>query len=149
MNKLFSIFLIAMIASISFAYALPSVGDTGADTTYSGTNNYKVCRADQNSAWVSADNSGTYSPITVCQTLGYTSVEAVGGTCGTVCGYCGSSVETYDGAGGDQNLLRYTVTWMCGTYTGPIDDADVPEFGIIAGLAVLGLAGIFIYKKRS
>ncbi len=38
---------------------------------------------------------------------------------------------------------------MCeGTYDGGQSGNDVPEFGILAAVGVLGLAGLFLYRKR-
>jgi len=85
-----------------------------------------VCRADANSAWISGMNFGIYQSVQICNYLGFASVIAHGGTCGTVCGYCnngGSGCGTtsnagyvFDGTGlscGFPNLC-YTVHWLCG-----------------------------------
>ena len=60
--------------------------------TYGASGTWIVCRADANSAWISADNynGGVYESLQICNYLGYDTVTANGGTCGTVCGYCGN-----------------------------------------------------------
>ncbi len=151
MKKLLSLLLLVAALSLSFAYAVPDVGDTGVDTTYSPNNNYIVCRADTQSAWVSANTGGTYDASGVCNTLGYAGADAFGGTCGDVCGYCGDNVETYDGAGGSLTRLGYTVNWRCVDFVGDDNggDEEVPEFTVIAGVIVLLGAGAYVYRKRS
>ena len=47
---------------------------------------YVVCAADENTAWVSADNFGQYHPELICAELGYARVTRWGGTFGSVCG---------------------------------------------------------------
>lgn len=150
MNKLIVLSMLTLLVAMSVAFALPSAGDKGVDNSY-GSYNYEVCRADSSSAWLSADNSGTYSPINVCNLLGYADVDAVGGTCGTVCGYCGNQgYEYFDGAGGNKNKLQYTVTWRCVDYQGNDtgNDEEVPEFGILAAAGVLVVAAGFIFLRR-
>ncbi|MBN1502115.1 LPXTG cell wall anchor domain-containing protein [Candidatus Woesearchaeota archaeon] len=153
------VLLALFLLSVVFVAAIPQVGDTGTDTTY-GSYNWKVCRADEDSAWVSADSSGTFSPINVCNGLGYSDVDAWGGTCGDVCGYCyGDSYynpsnipnwEHYDFAGGDKTYLAYTVHWRCVDYAGGQEPGDepIPEFTVIgAGITLLS-AGIYALLKR-
>jgi len=81
-----------------------------------------VCRADADSAWLSANVWGTYNAHLACQSLGYSGATQFGGNCGSVCGYCDFGVsscsnpgqEYYDGAGGySPELLEYTVHWRC------------------------------------
>ncbi len=150
MKKIFIVFL-ALILATSIAAALPSVGDTGVDYTHSDNGyNWYVCRADDASAWISADTLGTYSAINVCTELGYTGVDAWGGTCGDVCGYCGDSIEYYDFGGGGPEELAFTVNWRCTGYEGEVPpNGDVPEFGLIAGaIAVLGAAAIVVSRRK-
>jgi len=91
----------------------PAVGTTGNAGVNSGAN-WIVCRADAATAWVAANRGGNYNPTTACNALGYRSVDAWGGTCGTVCGFCGmDGDETYDGAGGNATALTFTVHWRC------------------------------------
>ena len=51
---------------------------------------YVVCSADCKTAWVSADNIGTYHHQLICKNLGYTKATRWGATCGVVCGFCQS-----------------------------------------------------------
>lgn len=91
----------------------PAVGTGGSYGVISG-NNWTVCRADSSSAWVAANTSGTYNAHAICQQWGYAGATSQGGTCGTVCGYCGTSGrEYYDGGGGSLSSIRYTVHWKC------------------------------------
>ncbi|MBB3047581.1 putative nucleic acid-binding Zn-ribbon protein [Litorivivens lipolytica] len=64
----------------------PTACDTGTDP---GTNSpWVVCEADENRAWISADNGGRYHAELICLELGYRTVGVWGGTCGSVCGFC-------------------------------------------------------------
>ncbi|MFT7520040.1 MAG: hypothetical protein ACI9MC_002184 [Kiritimatiellia bacterium] len=91
----------------------PNVGDTGSFGVISG-NPWKVCRADPSSAWFAANSAGTYQPDRICAEYGYSKATAWGGTCGTVCGYCGrAGDEKYDGGGGNGTELKVTVHWKC------------------------------------
>lgn len=84
-----------------------------------------VCAADDDTAWVSADNAGYFHVDRICQDLGYAHMSQYGGTCGNVCGYCEqpTSCEStgnryFDGAGycGSDELglqICYTVMWEC------------------------------------
>lgn len=91
----------------------PPAGFTGTVGRISG-DGWKVCRADASTAWVAANSGGTYNAVETCQYLGYTGVNAQGGTCGTVCGYCGTAgAETYDGGGGSPTSMSFTVHWRC------------------------------------
>jgi len=138
------VYMIILALISASAMAIPQAGQEGVDTTY-GAYDWVVCRADSDSAWISADSSGTYSPINVCEELGYTGVNAVGGTCGTVCGYCGQDIEHYDGAGGSAEHLEYTVTWRCVSYEGA---QDVPEFSLVGGAIALTGIGLVICRRR-
>lgn len=92
----------------------PAVGTTGTTGVISGAP-WIVCRADSQTAWVAANNAGEYDGVAACQSLGYSGVNAWGGTCGTVCGYCGQlGNEHYDGAGASSpTYIRFTVHWRC------------------------------------
>lgn len=91
----------------------PTVGVTHTTGVVSG-NPWIVCRADSSTAWITSDVSGTYNGIAACQSIGYTSITGNGGTCGTVCGYCGSPTETYDGSNGCVfPQMCNTVAWRC------------------------------------
>ena len=84
------------------------------ETSNGGT--WRVCRADSSTAWISGKGSGVWNSVAICTSLGYSGVNAFGGTCGTVCGYCGSGAETYDNNGtscGWPPNLCYTVHWRC------------------------------------
>ncbi len=88
----------------------PPVGHT--ETSYGGP--WKICRADASTAWLTSNSSGTYHAVNICKYLGYTGVNANGGTCGTVCGYCGSNSEQYDGSNGcTLPMVCNTVAWRC------------------------------------
>jgi hypothetical protein len=88
-----------------------------------------VCSADATTAWISANNTGTYHPVAICQSLGYNTVGEWGGTCGNVCGYCQGATDcsnhgtyifdigAWDGMGfgsdGMGAIIYYTVMWTC------------------------------------
>lgn len=83
--------------------------------------NWVVCEADAQSAWVSSNTSGTYDHHGICQFLGYGQASQWGGSCGDVCGYCESGTScnapgnrTFDGGGTScaPNLCS-TVHWEC------------------------------------
>jgi len=87
-----------------------------------------VCRADANSAWISANNEGIYESVQICNYLGFASVTAYGGTWGTVCGYgsnggdgCGTTSNAgyvFTGSNGCVfPQICYTVQWLCGNPT--------------------------------
>lgn len=130
---------------------LPQTGDTGSDPVTGAP--YVVCRADSNSAWIAHSQHGgdVYNPTAVCQKLGYQTVNSWGGTCGTVCGYCGqSNYEFFDGAGGNAQKLQYTVHWQCqGELHQDEHTQDIPEFGIIGAALLFAGAGIFIARRRA
>jgi len=92
----------------------PAVGTTGNAGVLSGSI-WTVCRADNATAWVASTGGGQYNGVAACQALGYAGVNAWGGTCGTVCGYCGSPNETYDSNGGPTPPTNFgsTVHWRC------------------------------------
>ena len=61
---------------------------------------YVVCEADENQAWISANNTGGYHAELICQELGYTTVSLWSGTCGNICGYCQAATScTNPGSG--------------------------------------------------
>gem|GEM_PF-2776137 len=95
--------------------SVPTVGTTG-DTGVADGADWEVCRADEDTVWVSGGvGGGTYDTTTVCQALGYLGADMFGGNCNTVCGYCGTvGNEQYDGAGaGFPNMYHNTVNWRC------------------------------------
>jgi hypothetical protein len=71
---------------------------------------WKVCRADWDSAWISAQaGGGTYNAVQACQYLGYRTADAWGGNSNQVC-----LTESYNGGGGsDPTSLSITVEWRC------------------------------------
>lgn len=92
---------------------LPVVGSTGTDGVLSG-DQWVVCSVDTDTLWLSSYHTGVYNALVTCNSLGYSNVSAFGGTCGTVCGYCGTSGwQHFDGGGGSVTDLRYTVHWLC------------------------------------
>lgn len=91
----------------------PGVGDESTVGVISG-DPWRVCRRESASAWLAASTSGTYNAVEACQSMGYRTVDAQGGTWGTVCGYNGVlGREYYDGGGGSITSMRYTVHWRC------------------------------------
>ena len=91
----------------------PAVGLEGNFGVNMG-DNWIVCRADEASAWIAANSSGNYQATAICQHLGYARADQWGGTCGTVCGFCGQAgVERYDNNGGGPDALGATVHWHC------------------------------------
>lgn len=108
-------------------------GQTG-ESSYGSP--YIVCRADTETAWVSANSGGQYDALNICNSLGYTYLADWGGTCGTVCGYCGSGgLEHYDGTGyTNENFLSTTVTWLCSN-TAPVASGSVEVDEALAGTA--------------
>ncbi len=91
----------------------PAVGLEGRDGVFDG-DPWRVCRADEESAWIAANSRGNYNPNAICQLLGYERADMWGGTCGTVCGYCNDvGREHYDNGGGNADRLGVTVHWHC------------------------------------
>jgi hypothetical protein len=102
----------------------PPAACTAGFDTETGSN-WVVCTADCSKAWISANTGGTYHATQVCNTLGYGTLAAYGGTCGNVCGYCQAATtcsapgtEKFDNAGNDGTdqygqKLSFTVTWQC------------------------------------
>lgn len=104
-----------LLDCVTFPPPVGLMGCTSAEGVVSG-DCWTVCRADATSAWISSATNGTYSAVSICQALGYSSVDAYGGTCGTTCGYCGTSGrEFYDGVSGCSapDTLCVTVNWRC------------------------------------
>ena len=113
---------------LSAAGTLVTVAPTVCMTSNYGTmsGSWIVCQANATSAWISAaaSSGGTYQADLICKYLGYPSVTAQGGTCGTVCGYCSNggagcgtnstSGYVFDGDGGSVSWLSGTVHWVCG-----------------------------------
>lgn len=102
--------------------------DTGNDPGTAAP--YVVCEADENQAWISADNYGRYHAELICQEAGYRTVSVWSGTCGNVCGFCqgatscenpGAGPESQNkpwssyNAGSDElgNMIANTVQWRC------------------------------------
>lgn len=94
----------------------PPVGLMSNAGQFAGTTPFKVCRADERTAWLSvgANSSSRYNGIIACQSIGYTDVDAYGGNCGSVCGRCGTpGLESYDGSAIGPTNLGFTVDWRC------------------------------------
>ena len=97
----------------------PAVGSTSTAGHAGGVAvPWRVCRSDASTAWF-AINQATgaglplYNVVTACQSAGYTRVEAWGGNCGTICGFCGTAgLESYDSSGA-LPIIGYTVHWRC------------------------------------
>lgn len=122
---------LAMLASIGTASAAPPAQCLAGSSPTSGSP-YVVCSADTTEAWIANGNSsgGTYYPLAICKSLGYSTVTAYGGTCGTVCGYCQPGMscsthgnQTFDNGGAASlaalnggGTLATTVHWKCGGY---------------------------------
>lgn len=118
-----------LVAGTAFAQSSPpAVGTSGTAGRVSG-DSWTVCRADTSTAWIAANSGGSYNAVEACQSVGYTSVTRWGGTCGTVCGYCGTpGSETYDGSGAtDPTLIRFTVHWECSGFVGDEEEEDTVD----------------------
>lgn len=100
------------------------VCDAGTDP-FTG-DEWVVCDADETSAWVSAGpDGGNFHAQAICEGMGYASVGAIGGTCGSPCSFCeaGSSCDAtglraFNGGGNcgsDERglVLCTTVMWIC------------------------------------
>jgi len=82
-----------------------------------------VCSANAMQAWISAQSGGgTYTPLAICQSLGYSQVGPYGGNCNNVCGYCqggtscmnnGSMTFDMGGKSCGVDKLCITVHWIC------------------------------------
>jgi hypothetical protein len=99
----------------------PKPCDSGNFGVLSGAN-WVVCQADAQTAWVSANNSGTYEINKICIHLGYAKASQWGGTCGNVCGYCQGATSCnnvgsrhFDNSTGcsPPNTHCNTVQWEC------------------------------------
>ncbi len=118
--RLLSVFFVVLsvFAADWSAQAAPAQCQTGVDANTSSP--WVVCSADANTAWISANDRGTYNALAICNSLGYATVSRYGGTCGNVCGYCQGATscsspgnKTFDGGGGPATNLRITVQWEC------------------------------------
>ncbi len=102
----------------------PAACDTGTDP-FTG-DAWVVCDATQTSAWISAGpEGGNYHAQAICEGLGYATVGAIGGNCGSPCSFCeaGSSCDAtglraFNGGGDcgsddDGPVLCTTVMWVC------------------------------------
>jgi hypothetical protein len=100
--------------------------NTGVDENTSSP--WVVCEIKEESAWVSADSSGTYSADQICQSIGFSGMDRFGTTGGSVCGWyqgltsscnnTGSRVYNnnglHDDTPGDRVLgLALSVHWTC------------------------------------
>jgi hypothetical protein len=108
----------------------PEACDTGTDPHFGSP--WVVCDADEDSAWISADNVGQFHAEVVCQDLGYDTVSSWSGTCGNVCGYCEAPTSCENPGnrnpenrswaspnGGYTSLggwIHRTVQWECANY---------------------------------
>ena len=102
------------------------------DKDVSGSN-YIICAMNKTGAWITANNNGagcTYAALNICKKYGFTRVGRWGGTCGTICGYCGAwtcqnpqgqfvlgaAFTNFDGGGGNPvggGNISCTVHWEC------------------------------------
>ena len=151
---------IAIAVAAHVAVAQPTSCTTGNDPETGDP--WVVCTADMNGAWISANNAGRYHAAQICQQLGYQGLGQSGGTCGNVCGYCGSPTscsnrgsETFDamadcGSDAFGTILCENVQWECvGPFTGSAARAPVLSptwIGILAGL--LAVVGIRAQRHR-
>lgn len=104
----------------------PVVGATGTLGSFapSGSRNdgWRICRVSGGTAWFASNSRGGYNFHDICKAYGYKGADAWGGTCGTVCGYCGTSGdERYSRTGTvgtvagnlSATQIYYTVHWRC------------------------------------
>ena len=94
--------------SISYTCIGGALSTSGSCTTLPWT----VCRNSGGTAWISANSSGgTFNATSICQSLGFSGVEAYGGTSGSVC-----VSESFDSQNSGTSLsnLSSTVHWRCG-----------------------------------
>lgn len=102
----------------------PDVCDGGVDP-FTG-DPWVVCDATEASAWISSGpDGGNFHAQAICEALGYDSVGAIGGNCGSPCSFCeaGSSCDAtglraFNGGGNcgsddDGPVLCTTVMWIC------------------------------------
>ena len=102
------------------------------DKDISGSN-YIICAISAQGAWITANNNGAgcnYAALNICKKYGFTRVTRWGGTCGTICGYCGNwtcqspqgqfalgaGYTTFDSGGGNPvggGVISCTVHWEC------------------------------------
>ena len=94
---------------------------------------YVVCAINQTGAWISGQNLNgmcMFSALNICKKYGFSRVTRWGGTCGTICGYCGAftcqmpqgqfvvgaAYTNFDGGGGNPAggaNIGCTVHWEC------------------------------------
>ena len=95
---------------------------------------YIICAMNGSGAFITANNAGgggcTYAALAICQKYNFTKVTRWGGTCGTICGYCGAftcqapqgpfslggAYTTFDSGGGNPvggANISCTVHWEC------------------------------------
>lgn len=87
--------------------------DTGNDPGTASP--YVVCEADENQAWISADNIGKYHAELICQEAGYRTVSVWSGTCGNVCGYCQGTTSCENPGAGPEIAGRLWSAYNGGT----------------------------------
>jgi hypothetical protein len=83
-----------------------------------------VCEADADTAWIAANDEGTYEITKICQSLGYLFATQWGGNCQKPCGSCGDAftqcwttgTRYFDGSPSCNAPATYcgTVHWECG-----------------------------------
>lgn len=115
-----TLIILAFATGAAFAQSSspPAVGTSSTVGVLAG-DPWVVCRADTNTAWLSANTYGTYNAVEACQSVGYTSVTNQGGTYGYACGYNGTpGYEYYSGNGGSVTSLQHTVHWECSGFVG-------------------------------
>ena len=112
----------------AFHKTIPEQCDTGTDPKDPNAP-WVVCSADENEAWISANNIGEgYHFEQICRDLGYAGAGNWGGTCGNVCGFCeGTTSCTNHGTryhptpasspnkGTDElgGIIYRTISWLC------------------------------------
>jgi hypothetical protein len=104
----------------------PEACDTGADENTDSP--WVICEVTADSAWISANNTGTYSADQICQSIGFSGIDKFGTTCGSVCGWCQGTTSTCDSHGGrvynnkglqedsstpDNRVLGSSIHWTC------------------------------------
>lgn len=149
-----SSFVLADNPDVSLIFECWSDNDDGTYTAYFGYENREGADVEVESSLSGNVISNTAIPgtFTYPATPSYVSETRQGRTQFYNVDGTNAFSATWDGTG---NLVwsgaGKTATASLGgsecTYQPPVD--EVPEFGLIAGAAVIALAGLFIYKKRS
>jgi len=106
--------------------ATPTVGLTGTYGSFKPdgrpNDGWKICRTSGGTTWIAANSGGGFKFHEICKYFGYKGADAWGGTCGTVCGYCGTpGSERYSSTGPvgtvsgnySSTEIYYTVHWRC------------------------------------